>query len=278
MVLIMNKEDLEKKIKWVWEETLKLHGRSPETRVASSLSCVDLLVVLYYNGFIKYKADEPLWEDRDRLLISKGHGSISYFPILADLGFYPKDELEHVSESQHLLKAIPDNLIPGYETVNGSLGHGINVGCGVSIALKTKKKDNRVIILCGDGELNEGSNWEGIMFAGHNKLDNMLIIIDNNKGSMLDFSKNIIDLEPFENKFEAFGWEAFRCDGHSVDALNQVYEDIFNSKSNKPKVLIADTVKGKGIPKLETDPLNHIKSLSQEEINSIIEENKSCRS
>lgn len=263
---------IENKIRWVWEETLKLHGRSMETRVASSLSCIDLLVVLYYNQFIKYKADEPLWEDRDRFIISKGHGSISYFPILADLNFFPMKELEHVSESNRLLKAIPDNLIPGYETINGSLGHGINVGCGISIALRARRKDNKVIVLCGDGELNEGSNWEGIMFAGHHQLDNMFVIIDNNKGSMLDFSKNIINLEPFEEKFQAFGWESYRCNGHNIEELNESYKEIFSSNIKKPKVLIADTIKGKGVPQFEVDPLSHIKSLNWDDINSLIKD------
>jgi len=148
---------------------------------------------------------EPDWADRDRFIISKGHGTISYYPILADLGFVSPRELALISQEDGILKVIPDTLIPGYETINGSVGQGPGVACGLALALRDKGAGQKVFVLCGDGELNEGSVWEAIMFAGHHHLDNLILVIDQNGACMLDFCRNIIDLSPLDEKFRAFG-------------------------------------------------------------------------
>ena len=149
---------LKQKALWVRQETLKIHRYAPGTRIASSLSDVEIFTVLYYGDILKFDPKNTHWENRDRLIISKGHGAISLYPILADLGYFDKEELGRVCDKDSFLGVIPDPEIPGIETVNGSLGHGLGVACGISIALKRNNSDSKVFVLMGDGELFEGSS------------------------------------------------------------------------------------------------------------------------
>ncbi len=263
---------LREKSGWVRKETLNIHKIAPDTRIASSLSDVEIFVALYYGNILKFDAKNINWEDRDRLIISKGHGAVSLYPILADFGFFNKNELNNVGKKDSFLGGIPDTMIPGFETINGALGHGLGVACGMAIGLKEKKSDSKVFVLMGDGELYEGSVWEAIMFAPYNKLNNLILIIDNNKISMLDYCKNIIDLSPLEEKFKNFGWQTMKIDGHNIEEVFNSLKIIKESKIDRPWVLIADTVKGKGVPQLENDSLCHIKSLKEEEIDKFIKE------
>jgi len=262
---------LRNKALWVRQETLLLHGRAPETRVASSLSAVELFVALHYAGIMAFDPQNPRWGGRDRLIISKGHGSICYYPILADLGFFDKSELEQVCCAGSFLGGIPDTLIPGYETINGSLGHGLGVACGMALALKQKKSVATIYVMVGDGELNEGSVWEGVMFAAQHRLDNIVLIIDNNKICMLDRCAKIINLEPLEQRFAAFAWNCHRLDGHDLEQVCQSLIECKTARNGIPKVIVADTVKGKGVPVLETDPLCHIRSLNGAELKAALE-------
>ena len=262
---------LKDKALWVRKETLKIHGIAQETRLASSLSPVEIFVALFYGGIIKFDPKNPKWEGRDRFIISKGHGSISFYPILADIGYFDKGELSRVCKEGSFLGGIPDPIIPGYETVNGSLGHGLGVACGMALALKRKGRMEKVFVLMGDGELYEGAVWEAIMMAGEYKLDNLVLIIDNNMVCMLDFCKNIIDIEPLDEKFRIFKWSVSAIDGHD---MKQTYESLLRLKSEEkglPKALIANTVKGKGVPSLEIDPLSHIKNIRPDDIDAAIE-------
>ena len=261
---------LRNKSLWVRQETLKIHKLAPETRLASSLSCVEILVALYYGKIIHHNPRDTKWEARDRFIISKGHGTISFYPILADLGYFDKKELGRVCKVGSFLGGIPDPIIPGYETMNGSLGHGLGVACGMALALKRRNRNEKVFVLVGDGELYEGSVWEAVMFAGEHKLDNLVLIIDNNKICMLDYCKNILDLEPLDEKFSVYKWLVERIDGHDVKALHASLTSLKGDRGGRPKVLIADTIKGKGVPCLETDSLCHIKSLKAEEIDLLI--------
>jgi len=263
--------ELQAKADWVRRETLLIHKKAPETRIASSLSCVEIFTVLFYGGIIRCRPDDPSWEDRDRLIISKGHGSVCFYPILADLGYFTRSELDRVCMPGSFLGGIPDPIIPGFETVNGSLGHGLGVGCGVALGLKAKHKKNKVFVLMGDGELYEGAVWEAIMFAGEHSLGNLTLIIDDNKICLLDFCEKIINLNPLDNKFSAFRWKVASVDGHDISRLCQVLEERKNDSGDMPNVIIANTIKGKGVPRLEGDPLNHIKTLSPEEIDQLIQ-------
>jgi len=261
---------LNKKALKVRTKTLEIHSLARETRLASSLSAVEIFTALYYGGVLKFKPGDPSWDGRDRFIISKGHGAISLYPILADLGFISGKELKGVCAEGSRLGGIPDPTIPGFETINGSLGHGLGVACGIALGLKRKKRPEKVFVLVGDGELYEGSVWEAVMFAGEHRLGNLILIVDNNKVCMLDYCKNIIDLEPLERKFEAFGWKASRADGHDAEGLSRVLARLKAAAGDRPKALIADTVKGKGAPSLEKDPLCHIKNLSDSEVRAII--------
>lgn len=264
-------QSLKEKALWVRKETLNIHRIAQETRVASSLSPVEIFVALYYGNILRYDSRNPRWDGRDRFIISKGHGSISFYPILADLGYFDKQELQRVCKKGSFLGGIPDPIIPGYESVNGSLGHGLGVGCGMAVGLKRKNKSETVFVLIGDGELYEGSMWEAIMFAGEHKLDNLIAIVDNNKVCMLDYCKNILDLSPLEQKFFSFKWMVEIVDGHDIGQLYSVLRNLKEDKSGKPKVLIANTIKGKGVPSLELDSMNHIKNILPDKIDVAIE-------
>ncbi len=262
---------LKEKARWVRRETLKIHRDAQDTRVASSLSAVEIFTVLYYGGLFVNTPDNLRSEKRDRIIVSKGHGAISLYPILADLGYFDKSELRKVCKEGTFLGGIPDSVIPGFETINGSLGHGIGVGCGVAMALKKKKRGEKVVVIVGDGELYEGSVWEAIMFAGHHRIDNLLVIVDRNRASMLDFCKNIIDLDPLDEKFRAFRWATWKAGGHDVAALLSCVKRFKNKKdAAMPTVLIAETVKGKGVAALEGDPLSHIKNIKPEEVDVLL--------
>lgn len=264
---------LKDKSKFIRCETLRIHKLAPETRVASSLSPIEIFVSLYYGDILNFNPKDPRDESRDRFIISKGHGSISMYPLLADVGFFDKKEIDNVCTNGSFLGGIPDPIIPGYETVNGSLGHGLGVGCGMAVALKTKQKKQNVVVLTGDGELNEGSNWEAIMFAPQHNLDNFTLIVDYNKVSMLDFSKNIINMNSLNDKFKAFNWKVYEViDGHDVEEVSSTLKEAINDRDNKPKVVIVNTIKGKGVPFLETHSLSHILSVKPEDIDTLIQE------
>ena len=265
---------LKEKALWVRKETMQIYKISPGIRLASSLSDVEIFVALYYGGILKFNPRNRNWENRDRFIISKAHGAVSLYPILADLGFFDKKELRKVSQKGSFLSDIPDTRVPGFETINGALGHGLGVACGIALGLKKKKSNSKVFVLSGDGELFEGAVWEALMFAGQHRLDNLILIIDNNKLSMLDYCKNIIDLAPLKEKLRIFKWQAYETDGHDIKKIHTILKRLKRERNNRPKALIANTTKGKGIPELENDVLCHIRSLDEEEINSAIEKLK----
>jgi transketolase len=266
----INTKFLIDKALFVRKETLLLHAIAPETRIASSLSCVEILVALYYGGVTKISSKKISTKNRDRIIISKGHGSISLYPILADMGYFEKSELKRICKPGSFLGGIPDCIIPGYETTNGSLGHGAGVACGMALSHRNTMNNGHIFVLLGDGELQEGSVWEAIMFAGHHQLNNLTFIIDNNHVGMLDYTKNIIDIEPLAPKFTLFGWKTYEIDGHDIFSLTKILKHIKSDSSGKPKVIIANTIKGKGVPRLENDSLSHIRTLAKSEIEQII--------
>ncbi|RPJ08158.1 MAG: transketolase [Spirochaetaceae bacterium] len=263
-------EYLLEKVRFVREQTLEIHRIAQGTRIASSLSCIEVLVALYYGGILNFNASNPRWEKRDRFIVSKVHGSIALYPILADLGFFPAEQLGHVASRGSILGAIPDCIIPGYETTNGSLGHGLGVACGMATALQCRKAEEKVFVMAGDGELFEGAVWEAIMFAGEHCLGNLILVVDANKVSMLDYCRNIIDLEPYSAKFQAFKWEAHCVNGHNLEDVYKLMFRLKHEESRFPRVVIANTIKGKGIPALENDSLCHIKNVPPEQIGEII--------
>ncbi len=267
---VKNSEQLQKLADRFRRETLQIHAAATETRVASSLSAVELYTCLFYGGLLRHNPADPRDPARDRFIVSKGHGSISLYPILADRGYFPKEELANVCKSGSFLGGIPDPIIPGYETVNGSLGHGPGVGSGMALALKRQGSDRRVVVVTGDGELHEGAVWEAFLFAAQHKLDNLTIIVDDNARCMMNDTRNVVGLAPLDDKFRAFGWLAEEVDGHDTAALCEVINRVMLSDFAGPRAVIAKTIKGKGVPSLEGDPLCHIRTLTQTEVGELI--------
>lgn len=265
-------EQLVAKAQWVWEETLRIHRRSPETRVASSLSPVEIFTVLYYGGFLRQDPSNPRWAGRDRCIISKGHGSLCMYPILADLGYFDSSELERVCQEGSFLGGIPDPVIPGYETVNGSLGHGVGVGSGMALALKRRGMDQQVYVLTGDGELHEGSNWEAFMFAAQHQLGNLTVLVDNNQISMLGPTDEIVSHRSLLEKFSAFGWAVTDVEeGHSVGAIHAALLNARENKIGKPHAIVINTRKGNRVPGLENAPLSHVMAINPDLIDKLLE-------
>lgn len=257
---------LDEKASFIRRKTIMLHLLLSEIRIASSLSCIEILVVLYYSKIFNI--------EKDRIVISKGHGAISLYPILADLGFLKETEIENIGKGISILGSIPDINLPTISLINGSLGHGIGQGCGIALSLKKKQTNSKVFVLLGDGELYEGSVWESIMFASHHRLDNLIVIIDKNEISMLDYCKKIINLNSLYTKFKEFGFEVATVNGHNIPSLYRTLCLLKNSKIKKPKVLIAKTKKGKGVSKLENDPLCHIRSLNKKDVKILFKNNE----
>jgi len=263
-------QTLIEKSAWVWRETLSIHRRAPETRLASSLSSVEIFVALYYGGVLRIKPTDTRWDGRDRCIISKGHGSICMYPILADLGFFDRSELYRICQQGGFLGGIPDPVIPGYETINGSLGHGLGVAAGIALGLRVTGASPSVFVVVGDGELHEGSCWDAIMFAGHHGLDGLNLIVDDNRVSMLGYTNDIISNGDIGRRLSAFGWDCFSVDGHDPVALQNVLAEMKHKRNGQPKAVIARTLKGRGVPGLENAPLCHIMNPKSELIDDIL--------
>ena len=214
--------------------------------IASAFSCLEILLTLYHR-VLKVNAANPTWPDRDRLILSKGHGVSALYAILADLGFFPKEWLI-ASQDGNLLGGHADHNVPGIDWSTGSLGHGLSVAAGMALAAKMDKKDYRVFCILGDGELQEGSVWEAAMFAAHHKLNNLVAIIDRNSTQSCGRTRNITSIIPF-SVWNSFRWQVQRVDGHRINILE---EAMSRPHANAPMVIIAHTIKGYGVSFIET--------------------------
>lgn len=225
--------------------------------IGSSMSLVEILRVLY-DDIMNYRVTDPEWPGRDRCILSKGHGCLALYAILADYGFFSAHELDSFTRPSALLGGHPDPKVPGVEWATGSLGHGPAPGIGMALAARIQNRESRVFVICGDGELDEGSVWEACLAAAHHQLTNYTLIIDYNKIQSAGPVSEIVGLEPLVKKFLAFGFECIEVDGHDTSKLRAALSLI--QVQNKPKAVIAHTVKGKGIPFAEHDPLWHHKA------------------
>ena len=219
-----------------------------------SFSCMDILVSLYY-GLLRLRPDEPGWPARDRFVMGKGHAISALYPILADLGYFPRSELETFTRLGSNLGDHPDmKKVRGVDFSSGSLGHALSIGTGMADGISIRGHDARVVILLGDGELNEGQIWEAAGYASHRRLSNLLAIVDVNKVSVDGFTADLLDYEPIQDRFAAFGWVAERVDGHDFTALRAAYGRFDTRRAEpdaRPTVLVADTVAAKGIDFIE---------------------------
>lgn len=256
---IMNSVKLSKLIR---SAILKMVYNSGGSHIASALSIVDIVTVLY-NDILKFDPKIPKWEKRDRFILSKGHACTPIYALLAQFEFFPIKDLEsYGKDSSNLMNHI-SHKVEGVEFSTGALGHGLPFGVGKSKAAKILKEDWRTFVLLSDGELDEGSNWEAFMFAAHHKLNNLTAIIDYNKLQSLDTVENTLNLEPLASKFEAFGWDVSEVDGHNHEDL---LKEFIKVHEFKPRVIIAHTTKGKGVGYMENKVEWHYKTPNKEEL------------
>ena len=233
--------------------------------LASAFSLVEILQTLYLDGVMKHNPQNPKWDGRDLLVLSKGHGSLALYVSLANAGYFDKKELWTFCKPGTILGGEPNTLeCPGVEASTGSLGHGLGIGLGMAIALKSDNKSNHVYVILGDGECQEGSIWEAVMTAPAFKLDNLTVIIDNNSIQKMDFIEKIIGSDELGKQFEAFGWNIKRCDGHDRNALKAAIKSDWST--DKPRCLIAQTVKGKGLSLMENNPAWHWRMPNKKEL------------
>ena len=249
--------ELKKKSFQIRKMVLEMCIKAGTGHVTSSLSCIEILVTLYHGKILKFNPKNPDWDGRDRFILSKGQASPALYVILGDLGYFDKKDLDKFAQIDGKFGVHLQNSVPGVELTVGSLGQGFGVGAGVALAAKMNKKPNLVFALLGDGECYEGSIWETAMFAAHNNLNNLVAIIDRNYLCVTDFTENLVKLEPMEDKWSSFGWEVKRINGHSVEKVYETLDFARIRKSDKPLVIIADTVKGRGIKCITNSPLWH---------------------
>ncbi len=254
----MNTIELAKNIR---KHVLKMTSKGKSSHVGSALSIADILAVLYTNMNINPK--DPIDPKRDRFILSKGHAGAAVYAVLAELGFFSKEILDtHYQDGSILSGHVSHKGVPGVEFSTGSLGHGLSVASGFALAAKRKSLNFKSYVLLSDGELDEGSNWEAILFAPHHNLDNLTCIVDYNKLQSLTSVEETLNLEPLKDKITSFGWNVIDIDGHNHDEL----QESIKKNTSKPKFIIANTIKGKGISFMENKVVWHYKSANEEEL------------
>ncbi len=239
--------------------------------IGSSMSLVEILIALY-DHVLKFKSNKPNYSDRDRLILSKGHGCLALYAILADKKFFPENYLDIFCKSDAILGGHPDINIPGVETITGSLGIGFSVSVGIALSLKIKKNNNKVFAILGDGELNEGIVWESCMSAYKNKLDNLIMIIDYNNLQTYDSPEKVAGMDKIKQKLTSFGFNTKIVNGHSIPQLIKVMKNTPFNKG-RPSAIICNTIKGKGISFAENNKnWHHKSSISIDDLNLIEKE------
>lgn len=264
-----NTQDLSVSTKYLAQQmrfhTLRMLHQANASHIGSCLSMADLLAVLYQK-ILRVDPDQPNWGNRDRFILSKGHGAAILYAVLAESGFFQKEWLNsYCQDGGRLSGHVTSHGISGVEFSTGSLGHGLSVGCGMALVGKRDKYNYRVFVLLSDGELDEGSNWEAILFAYQYQLDNLIVVIDHNKFQGFGAIKNVLNLEPLADKWRAFNWSVKEIDGHDHP---QIYDTLINTpfEKGKPSVIIAHTVKGKGVSFMENQLEWHYKSPNDEQL------------
>ncbi|MFM0528086.1 transketolase [Paraburkholderia strydomiana] len=231
--------------------------------IGCAFSIVELLAVLYRNH-LRIDPANPDWAERDYMVLSKGHGVMAQYACLNEIGWISDDELAHYFGNGTRLKGLADAHVPGVEATTGSLGHGLSVGVGLALAAKRNRTAQLCYALVGDGELNEGSIWEAMLFARQFKLDNLIVIVDVNGFQAMGRTDDVMALDDISAKFDAFGFETVSIDGHDEDAINAAYSQFRNSSNGKPKAIVAQTMKGKGVSFMENDNIWHYTRLNPE--------------
>lgn len=249
---------------------VRMVAKTHTSHIGTCLSMGDLLACLY-GGILRVDPRQPQWAGRDRFILSKGHGVAILYATLAEQGFFPVAELAQYAQDESPLTSHPSHLVPGIEFSTGSLGHGLPVGCGLALAARRAGQAWRTFVLMSDGELDEGSNWEAILFAAHHRLDNLIAIVDYNKIQSLGRVSEVLDLEPLAEKFRSFRWSVREIDGHDHSAIHSALSAA-PWEAGKPCILLAHTIKGKGVSFMEDKLLWHYRSPDSGELARALEE------
>jgi transketolase len=249
--------ELRRKANWIRLSAMTMNHHAQLGHTGGDLSSADILAALYLGGVLRVNPAEPRWEQRDRFILSKGHCSGAFYSTLAARGFFPLEWLKTYMDPLSLLNGHPDrNKLPGVEANTGPLGHGLPIAVGAALAARMRKESWRVLVLTGDGELQEGSNWEAAMTAQQYGLDNLTVIVDRNRIQQGDFTENTIRMEPLAARWSAFGFAVEEVDGHDPAALLERFARL-PFEPGKPSCLIANTIKGKGVSFAENQPAWH---------------------
>ena len=240
------------------------------SHISSALSIADIVSVLYA-GVLNISPDRPSHPERNRLLLSKGHACTAIYAALAELGYFPIEELAKYGKNGSRLMNHISHYVPGVEFSAGALGHLLPVGTGKALFAKSQKMSWDTFVILSDGELNEGSNWEAIMFAAHHKLDNLVAIIDKNNLQSFTTTQQTLDMDPLQDKFKSFGWNVYTIDGHSHEEIKNAF-DSTRMKNKKPNVIIANTIKGKGVSFMENKVEWHYKNPNEDQLREALKE------
>lgn len=263
-------QELETKAKETRRLIIQMLAKAGSGHPGGSLSATDLITALYFN-VLRFNSQDPMWPDRDRFHMSKGHCCPLWYAILAQVGYFSQEKLFTLRQLGSILQGHPDCKTPGVESASGSLGQGLSVVLGMSLAAKIDKKDYRIYCLLGDGELQEGSVWEAAMACGHFACDNICAILDSNGCQIDGRCEDVMGLEPLAAKWESFGWHVIEINGHDMTQILAAYEQAKTLK-NKPTIIIARTIKGKGVSFMEGVVSFHGKAPTPEEAQKALKE------
>jgi len=263
---------LEDRSKFIRKETVRLSRIAGAGHYSSTFSCAELLATLYYDQ-MEIEPAQPDWPERDRFVMSKGHAAIGLYPVLADLGFFDPSELDTYTRLGSPYGDHPDmKKVRGLDFSSGSLGHGLSVGVGLALSARMMGREYMTYVLLGDGELSEGQIWEAANSAGHFGLQNLVAIVDRNGLSIDGHTEDVMSVEPLDERFAAFGWDVQRIDGHDLSAIRAAFGALQRGGQGKPQVIIADTIKGRGVERMEMSLDWHVGNLVGDDYDDVMAE------
>ena len=264
--------ELKDKIRQIRLDCIKMFSHSGDGHFGGSFSCAEIVGTLYFR-FMNIDPKNPHWVDRDRFIISKGHGGASVFSALSQLGYFPSQWFEHFNDLNASLSTHPNMYkVPGIDFSTGSLGHGLSLALGMALAGKMDGKTYKTYVIVGDGESNEGQIWEAAMACAQFKLENLICFVDRNSLTAGGPTEDIMGVEPFADKWRSFGWEVTEIDGHDINAITLALQASFVSKTEKPKLILSKTIKGKGVSFMENQTKWHSSRIDDSVHKAIIEE------
>lgn len=263
---------LEDRAKFIRTETVRLTKIAGAGHYSSTFSCAEILASLYY-AQMRIEPTNPAWEDRDRFVMSKGHAAIGLYPVLADLGYFDPSELDTYTRLGSKYGDHPDmKKVRGLDFSSGSLGHGLSVGLGIALAGRTTGRDYRTYVMLGDGELSEGQIWEAVMAASHFKLGHLTVLLDRNGLCIDGHTEDIMGIEPIHERFSSFGWDVQRIDGHDLPAIRDAFEALPTGTTGRPQCIVCDTVKGRGVKRMEMSLDWHVGNLVGDDYDEVMAE------